>query len=187
MSKRFKVVAVSGSVSKPSKTSVLLDEIVLRLGKQVQHEHIRIELSEIGHELSGVLSRQDAGEQLEQALRHIETADLLIVASPVYRASYTGLFKHLFDLVGHETLFDVPVLLAASGGSQRHGLIIDHQLRPLFAFFQTLTLPIGVYATDADFTQYAINNDELKQRINLAVERARPFLPLNEERLSKVA
>ncbi|MFP5392960.1 MAG: NAD(P)H-dependent oxidoreductase, partial [Gammaproteobacteria bacterium] len=103
-------------------------------------------------------------------------ADLLVVATPVYRASFTGLFKHLFDFVHHETLFDVPVLLAATGGSERHALVIDHQLRPLFSFFQALTLPIGVYASEADFSNYRISSPALHARIALAVERARPYL-----------
>ena len=77
---------------------------------------------------------------------------LLIVGTPVYRASFTGLFKHFFDFVEQTALVDVPVLLAAQGGSERHALVLEHQLRPLFSFFQAQTLPIGVYATDKDFT-----------------------------------
>ncbi len=106
----------------------------------------------------------------------IERPDLLVVATPVYRGSYTGLFKHLFDFVHHEKLVDVPVLLAATGGSDRHALIIDHQLRPLFSFFQALTLPVGVYASEADFSNYQISSEALQRRVALAVERARPFL-----------
>jgi FMN reductase len=94
----------------------------------------------------------------------------------VYRASFTGLFKHLFDLVHHEALFDVPVLLAATGGSERHALVIDHQLRPLFSFFQAHTLPIGVYASEHDFDAYAIASDSLRDRLALAVSRALPFV-----------
>jgi FMN reductase len=73
-------------------------------------------------------------------------------------------------------LFDVPVLLAATGGSDRHALIIDHQLRPLFSFFQALTLPVGVYGTEADFTDYKVTSKALDERIDLAVARALPFL-----------
>ncbi|MFQ2466534.1 NAD(P)H-dependent oxidoreductase [Aeromonas caviae] len=58
-----------------------------------------------------------------------------MVATPVFRGSYTGLFKRFFDLIGQDTLTDKPVLLAATGGSQRHALVIDHQIRPLFSFF----------------------------------------------------
>jgi FMN reductase len=68
------------------------------------------------------------------------------------------------------------VLLAATGGSERHALVIDHQLRPLFSFFQSLTLPIGVYASEADFSNYRISSDSLQARITLAARRALPAL-----------
>jgi MsuE subfamily FMN reductase len=67
-------------------------------------------------------------------LAAVEAADALIVGTPVYRASFTGLFKHFFDFVEQTALVDVPVLLAASGGSDRHALVLEHQLRPLFSF-----------------------------------------------------
>ncbi|WP_054907200.1 NAD(P)H-dependent oxidoreductase, partial [Pseudomonas sp. NBRC 111135] len=111
----------------------------------------------------------------EATLREIETADLLVVASPVYRGSYPGLLKHLFDLVDMNALIDTPVLLAATGGSERHALVLDHQLRPLFSFFQSITLPIGVYASEADFANYQITSDTLRARIQLAAERAAPL------------
>lgn len=69
---------------------------------------------------------------------------------------------------------DVPVLLAASGGSDRHALVLEHQLRPLFSFFQAQTLPIGVYATDLDFTNYQVSSPVLRDRIKLAAARALP-------------
>lgn len=107
----------------------------------------------------------------------LKAADALIVGTPVYRASFTGLFKHFFDFVEQTALVDVPVLLAASGGSDRHALVLEHQLRPLFSFFQAQTLPIGVYATDRDFAKdYSIQSDLLRDRITLAVARALPIL-----------
>jgi FMN reductase len=69
-------------------------------------------------------------------------------------------------------LNNVPVLLAATGGSDRHALVIEHQLRPLFGFFQALSLPIGVYATEADFTDYQITSPQVLERIERAVESA---------------
>ena len=66
---------------------------------------------------------------------------------PGLPGSFTGLFKHLFDFVGQYALVGTPVLVAATGGGERHALILEHQLRPLFGFFQALTLPIGVYAS----------------------------------------
>jgi len=176
MSKNLKVVAVSGGLKLPSRTLALVEEILSSLGAALPIETRVIELSEIGPLFGGVLSHDGLPKRVADDIAAIESADLLVVASPVYRASYTGLFKHLFDFVHHEALIDVPVLLAATGGSERHALVIDHQLRPLFSFFQAHTLPIGVYASEADFTNYKVSNDLLKARIKLSVDRALPLL-----------
>ncbi|SDF67123.1 FMN reductase [Pseudomonas thivervalensis] len=172
MSKQFKVVAVSGSVQHPSRTLALLQALVDRLGQQLPIEVRLIELAKVGPQFAGVLRREALPAAVQEDLHAIESADLLIAASPVYRASYTGLFKHLFDFVHHEALKNVPVLLAATGGSDRHALIIDHQLRPLFGFFQALSLPVGVYASETDFSQYRISSAQVLERIERAVESA---------------
>ncbi|CAM2340713.1 FMN reductase [Burkholderia vietnamiensis] len=174
--KIYKVVVVSGNTSRPSRTLALTEALLSGLRAVLPVEPHLIELGEIAPVLSGVLSRADASAELALQLRTIEEADVLIVGSPVYRASYTGLFKHLFDLVHHEALIDVPVLLAATGGSERHALVIDHQLRPLFSFFQARTLQLGVFASERDFQDYAITSPELLDRIRLAVERAVPLV-----------
>lgn len=180
MSKSLSIVAVSGSLHAPSKTSVLvralLDEVILQIGDRVDVQSHVIELSEVGPAFSGALRRDDLSPRAEEELQRIEAADLLIVASPVYRASFTGLFKHVFDFVGQYALIDKPVLLAATGGSDRHALILEHQFRPLFSFFQSFTLPLGVYAKDADFESYEISSDALRERIAQAVTRGLPIV-----------
>lgn len=174
------VVAVSGSLHAPSKTTALVHEIVRVLERTLDGAvEVRtrfVELSVSGPAFAGALRRDQLSLEAEEELRAIEAADLLIVASPVYRASFTGLFKHLFDFVGQYSLIDKPVLLAATGGSDRHALIIEHQFRPLFSFFQALTLPIGVYAKDADFTDYVVTNPALDERIEQAINRGLPII-----------
>ncbi|UZE21482.1 FMN reductase [Pseudomonas sp. B21-056] len=187
MSRQFKVVAISGSVQRPSRTLVLLQALVERLGQQLPIEVRLIELAEVGPGFAGVLRREVLPAAVQDHLRAIESADLLIAASPVYRASYTGLFKHLFDFVHHEALRNVPVLLAATGGSERHALVIDHQLRPLFGFFQALSLPVGVYATETDFTHYRISSTEVLERIERAVEAALSSLASDARRNTSAA
>jgi len=176
MSRKLKVVAVSGGLQRPSRTLALVEEILVSLGEVFPIEVRLIELGRIGPKFAGVLGRAELPLDVQEDIAAIEGADLLVVASPVFRASFTGLFKHLFDFVHHEALIDVPVLLAATGGSDRHALVIEHQLRPLFSFFQALTLPLGVYATETDFSNYEVNNPALRVRIALAVERARPLI-----------
>ncbi|EEA01509.1 FMN reductase [Burkholderia sp. H160] len=181
MTTPLRIVAVSGGLQQPSRTRALTLSLLqgleraLLAEKRDVHSHV-VDLGEVSESLARTFSRASATSELEGHLRAIETADALIVASPVYRASYTGLFKHLFDLVHHEALFDVPVLLAATGGSERHALVIDHQLRPLLSFFQAHTLPVGVYGSEADFHDYRVSSPLLNARVALAIERAAPLV-----------
>jgi len=173
-----RVVAVSGSIQSPSKTTVLVRAIADAIAAQREVEVRVIEVEQLGPQFAGSLRRSALPAEAEDALSAIENADLLIAGSPVYRASFTGMFKHVFDFVGQYSLVGTPVLLAATGGSERHALTIEHQLRPLFGFFQALTLPVGVYGSDADFTDYAISSESLKERVQQAAERAVPLLDL---------
>jgi FMN reductase len=176
MTDPYRVVAVSGSLHEPSKTTALIRAISAEIAGRAEVTIELIELTDIGPSLAGALRRDQLPASVEEKIVAIEQADLLIVGSPVYRASFTGLFKHLFDFVGQYELVGKPVLLAATGGGERHALIIEHQLRPLFAFFQALTLPLGVYASDTDFDGYEIVSEVLRSRIALAAERALPLV-----------
>ncbi|MFB5854307.1 FMN reductase [Stenotrophomonas maltophilia] len=174
MSSALKVVALVGSPtsSVTSRTLLLVRYLLASLQERVHASVERVELAPIARSLGQSLSRGEVEPAVEQALRTIETAELLVVAAPVHRGSYPGLFKHLVDFIELEALVDTPVLLAATGGSERHALVIDHQLRPLFSFLQAHTLPIGVYATPADFDGEHITSVALQARIALATERA---------------
>ena len=172
----LRVVGVSGSLTDPSRTTALVEAIVQRFGEELPIEPHIIRLKELGAHLGGSLTREGLPQIAELELQRIEGADLLVVATPVYRASFTGLFKYLFDFVDQYALVDTPVLLAATGGSERHALIIEHQLRPLFGFFQALALPVGVYAHDSDFTNYQVSNELLTQRIEKAVAKSLPLV-----------
>ena len=171
------IVAVSGGLNSPSKTESLIQAILDELSEAISIKVHFIKLSEIGPLLGGAIYRNQLPQRVQDDLAAVEAADALIVGTPVYRASFTGLFKHFFDFVEQTALVDVPVLLAASGGSDRHALVLEHQLRPLFSFFQAQTLPIGVYATDRDFTpEYTVKSEQLSDRVTLAVARALPIL-----------
>ena len=121
-----------------------------------------------------------------EALEAVENADILVVGSPAYRATYTGLFKLFFDHVGQYALVDKPVILTATGGSDRHALLVEHQMRPLFGFFQSLTLPLGIYASESDFENYEIRSQDLRDRIDTAVARTLPLVR-SDDSVSRLA
>ncbi len=138
-----------------------------------------IELAPLLPELGAGPFRNSLGSSVVEALEAVEAADILVVGSPAYRATYTGLFKLFFDHVGQYALVDKPIVLTATGGSDRHALLVEHQMRPLFGFFQALTLPLGIFASESDFAEYAITSEDLRERIATAVSRTVPLIRAN--------
>jgi FMN reductase len=175
----FSVTGISGSVRRPSRTSALVSNLMAavdrRLGPgadtgRLEHRLTSIEMVDAAPLIFSSLTRAQASTVGEAIIRSVETADALIVATPVYRASYTGALKHLFDLVSHQALIGKPIILAATGGSHLHGLVTEHQLRPLLSFFGALTVPTAIYATEADFDGYSLNSAPVIDRIDRAVD-----------------
>lgn len=187
MSRSFRLVAVSGGLQRPSKSAVLAEHLLDLIANELQCEQRLIELGQLAPHLTGAIWRSQLPDTVKQELEAVEQADILVVTTPVYRGAYTGLFKHFFDFIDQDALIDTPILLTATGGSERHALVIDHQLRPLFNFFQARTLPLGIYATDKDFTDYRVQNKALIERARLAVERALPLITLTNQRRSAAA
>ncbi|WP_447989721.1 FMN reductase [Achromobacter spanius] len=178
MTRPLRLVAVSGGLQRPSKSAALAEHLLDLIADDIPCEQHLVELGELAPQLAGAVWRSQLPDTVERELGAVEKADILVVTTPVYRGSYTGLFKHFFDFIHQDALIDKPVLLAATGGSERHALIIDHQLRPLFSFFQARTLPLGVYATDKDFADYRVQDMALIERARLAVQRALPLIEL---------
>ena len=181
MTRSLRIVAVSGGLQRPSKSAALAAHLLDLIADEVPCQERLIEIGELAPQLAGAVWRSHLPAVVEQALAAVEQADVLVVATPVFRGAYTGLFKHFFDFIDQDALIDKPVLLAATGGSERHALVIDHQLRPLFSFFQARTLPLGVYATDKDFVDYRLQDDALMARARLAVQRALPLIALSRQ------
>ena len=181
MTGELKVVLVNGSPNEKSKTVGLADLVSSRLGALVPIEVRRIDVSRLGHGFTDATQRSEVSEEVEAELVAVERADVLIAATPVYRGSYGGMFKHFFDLVDAYGLANKPVILVATGGSDRHALVIEHALRPLFGFFQADTLPVAYYASAGDFDGTAVLNAEVYSRIEIGLNDALPRLRLLRE------
>ena len=173
------VVGVSGSPTRPSRTTALVQEVAETFAERVGGVATVIELAPLLIELGSGPFRGDIGPAARAALEAVEAADLIVVGSPAYRATYTGLFKLFFDHVGQHALVDKPIVLTATGGSDRHALLVEHQMRPLFGFFQALTVPLGIFANEGDFTDYRVDSAELRSRIGTAVQRTLPLLAMH--------
>jgi FMN reductase len=181
----LKVVTVNGSVNRVSKTGALLDLALETLTEKASEafldvEPVQIELRTLRLDLAQAMSEVDLLEPVQHAIATMTGADLVIVGTPIYKASYSGLFKQFFDVVDQYALANKPVLLTATGGSDRHALAIDTALRPLFAYFQAHVAPVGIYASGGDFAGYDILNPEVFARTEMAMDDILPWLQVAE-------
>ncbi len=173
----MKVLGISGSVKQPSRTSRVVSDIIAAIEKRADITADTIDLAVAAPILFRALRSDQLDEEGRKIIDAVEAADVLIVGSPVYRASYTGALKHLFDLVDFRALQGKRVVLVATGGTPLHGLMLEHQFRPLFGFFGAVTVPTTVYAVEADFTEYTLSNPAVEARIDRAVAELIDLLP----------
>jgi FMN reductase len=150
------LAVVSGGLRSPSSTRLLADQLAESAraaltadGDAVEVRHV--ELRAHAHAIVDALLTGFPTGALRDDLAAVIGADALIVVTPTFQASYSGLFKSFIDLVEAGSLRGMPVLLAATGGTERHSLVIEHALRPLFSYLGALTVPTGVYAATSDF------------------------------------
>ena len=176
MSHPFRVATLIGSTSTRSRTQALVEAIVAALSRHLPVKVDELALSRLASDFGRALTPADLSPCARSALHALEHADLLVVATPVYKGSYPGLFKHVIDFIDPDALVGRPVLLAATGGGERHALVVEHQLRPLFAFFRAQTVPAGVYACEAELSGYAVSSPALQRRIDEAAAQAARLL-----------
>ncbi|MCX9000021.1 FMN reductase [Rhizobiaceae bacterium BDR2-2] len=162
----MRVLGLSGNVKRPSRTASLVAAVLSRVR---EHPGTSGELVDAAPVLFQALRADQLDGEGKAIIDRVEAADVLVVGSPVYRASYTGALKHLFDLVDYHALSGKRVILAATGGSVRHALMIEHQFRPLFGFFGALTLSTAIYAVEEDFAGYEVASPAVLERIDRAV------------------
>jgi FMN reductase len=172
----LRVVTINGSYSSPSKTGAIIDLVTETLADHFPIVTTTLNLMDLRPDFALALTPDDATETAQAAFRAVENADLIVAGSPVFKGSYSGLFKHFFDLLDTYALANKPVFLVATGGSERHALVIEHSLRPLFGFLQAHVAPVGIYATAGDFDGTLILNPEVYARTQTAVADLLPLL-----------
>jgi FMN reductase len=163
------IVGFAGSQSQPSRTRALVTAAVQEAARQTGLGHHVFDLNDLGAAFRQADALSDLAGPARADVERLLSARAIVIGSPVYKGSYTGLFKHLFDLIEPEALRDKPVLLTATGGGDRHALVIEHQLRPLFGFFEAASVPTGVYAGAADLDRDGQLSAPLSARLDTAV------------------
>jgi FMN reductase len=185
----MKLVVVSAGLSVPSSTRLLGDRLAAAVSRRTPVEVQVVELRELAVEIAHNFTNGFPGRNLSAALDAVTEADGLIVVTPVFSASYSGLFKSFFDVLDKDALAGKPVLIAATGGTARHSLVLEHALRPLFAYLRAVVVPTGVYAASEDWGAEGLDGrveraaGELAGLMKgLSAKQAKPaFVPFEEQ------
>jgi FMN reductase len=158
----YRIVVVSAGTSEPSSTRLLADRVAGRVADLARERGTAvsvsaIDLRELAHEISTALVSQLAGSKLQMAVATLGEADGIVVSTPVYKAGASGLFTSFFHVLDNDLLIAKPVILAATAGTARHALVVDEQMRALFAYLRTMTVPTSLFAAAEDWADPALN------------------------------
>ena len=180
------IVVISAGLGQPSSTRLLADQLAaatargLPAGTQI----ITIELRELAHDIVDNLLTGFPSPALGEAIGQMLRADGVIAVTPLYNGSYTGLFKSFFDVLHPEALAGKPVLIAATGGTARHSLALEHAIRPLFTYLRAVTVPTAVFAATEDWGSASSSAGALTARVERAgselaalIDRSQPAAP----------
>jgi len=165
-----RLVVISAGTGNPSSTRQLADRLAQKSLDLLGEATVSvIELGPLAADTARAAVAGFPSEELKQAIDRLADADAIIAATPIYKAGMSGLFKTFVDVLDNDLLVAKPILLAATGGTPRHALVIDDQLRPLFAYMRALTLPTSVYAAPEDWGSPALGERLDRAATELAV------------------
>ena len=150
------IAVISGGLGQPSSTRLLADRLVEAVRRELAlrdeaSTFVIIELRELAHDVTNHLLTGFPAPPLADALTAVRGADAVIAVTPVFSASYSGLFKAFFDILETDSLDGTPVVIGATGGSARHSLALEYAVRPLMAYLRASVVPTAVFAATADF------------------------------------
>lgn len=165
------LAVVSAGIGQPSSSRLLADRLAAATQLAGRDHAVDldlrvIELREHAHDVTNNLLTGFVGDGLRRATAAVAGADGLVAVTPIFSASYSGLFKSFFDVLEEDTLAGTPVLIGATGGTTRHSLALEHAMRPLFTYLRAVVVPTAVYAATQDWG--AAGNNALTTRIERA-------------------
>lgn len=167
----FTVAVVTAGLSQPSSTRLLADRLTEALTSRLRaagHDLLVevVELRPLAHALADNMVTGFPTGELESAVSAVSRADALVAVTPIFSASYSGLFKSFFDVLDKDALAGKPTLIGATAGTARHSLALEHALRPLFAYLRAVVVPTAVFAATEDFGD--VRSNQLGRRVDRA-------------------
>ncbi|MCW6003539.1 NAD(P)H-dependent oxidoreductase [Micromonospora sp. CPCC 205371] len=151
------ITVINAGVSDPSSTRLLADRVAQKVIDTLRESGTTatvrsIDLGTLAVDVAQALVSGMPNPKVQAAIEQLARTDGIIAATPVYKAGISGLFKSFADLIDNDLLIAKPVILAATGGSARHAMVVDDHLRPLFAFLRALPMPTSLYAAPEDWS-----------------------------------
>ncbi|MEV0998027.1 FMN reductase [Nonomuraea sp. NPDC050202] len=147
----MKLVVVTAGLTQPSSTRLLADRLTEAVAQRAEVEVRVVELRDLAVDIANNFVTGFPNTRLREVIEAVTQADGLVVVTPIFSGSYSGLFKSFFDVIDNTALAGKPVLIAATGGTARHSLALEHALRPLFAYLRAVVVPTAVYAAAEDW------------------------------------
>lgn len=169
-----RIAVVSAGLSNPSSTRMLADRLANATVQQLAQHDIEaqvdvFELRDYAHDITNNMLTGFAPPALESMINAVVSSDALIAVTPIFSTSYSGLFKSFIDVLDNDLLIGKPVILAATAGTPRHAMVVDEQLRPLFAFLRALPVPTSLFAAPDDWGSSALGDRIARAATELAV------------------
>ena len=151
-----RLVVVSAGLSQPSSTRLLADRLADATVRELASQGVEasvtvLELRDLAQDVTNNLVTGFASPRLEAAIDGLTASDGVIAVTPIFTTSYSGLFKSFIDVLDPKSIEGMPVLIAATGGTERHSLALDYAMRPLFSYLHAVVVPTAVYAASSDW------------------------------------
>jgi FMN reductase len=168
-----RITVLSAGLGVPSSTRLLADQLAAAATRELTAAGYEVatdvvELRDLAVDIANNFVTGFAPPRLAEVIAGVEASDGIIAVSPVFSASYSGLFKSFIDVLDPKSLDGKAALLGATGGTDRHQMVLDHAMRPLFSYLRTRTAATAVFAGPQDWG----NTDDGGTPLSMRIERA---------------
>jgi len=179
------LVVISAGLSQPSSTRLLADRMAAEAASLLREQRVEtavqtFELRDVAGDIMNNMLTGFPSPKLSAVIDAVSSADGLIAVTPIFTASYSGLFKSFFDVIDNQALAGLPVAIGATAGTPRHSLALDHAIRPLFTYLHAVVVPTGVFAASEDWGNGADAVRALPDRIERAAGELVPLVAASE-------
>jgi FMN reductase len=146
-----RIAIVVGAVTPPGRLNGAMNAAAQR-ARDAGHDVEVLDLSALRLDFADGRPTADHDDDSARVIEAVSSANAVVIASPVYRGSYTGALKNLLDLLPADALYSKPTGIVAMGATQHHYLGVDFHLRDVLAWFSALVSPTSVYLASSDFS-----------------------------------